>query len=122
MKAYSLDLRDRVIATYKEGKLNKMEISITFKVGYDTVLDWIQRFITTGDYSSKQGVGCGRAMRFNDKDAIMTFIEENPDANGIDIRDNVAPELPMSTFYDTLSRLQITYKKKSLNISNEMKK
>ena len=61
-------------------------------------------------------------MRFNDKDAIMTFIEENPDANGIDIRDNVAPELPMSTFYDTLSRLQITYKKKSLNISNEMKK
>ena len=113
MKAYSLDLRDRVIAAYKEGKLNKTEISITFKVGYDTVLDWIKRYITTGDYSSKQGVGCGRAMRFNDRKAILTFIEENPDANGIEIRDNVASELPMSTFYDTLSRLQITYKKRA---------
>ena len=36
---------------------------------------------------SKQGSGCGRAMRFNDKNAILKFIEENPDANGIDIRD-----------------------------------
>ena len=44
---------------------------------------------------------------------ILKFIEENPDANGIDIRDSVAPELPMSTFYDTLSRLQITYKKRA---------
>lgn len=25
MKAYSLDLRDRVIATYKEGRLNKTD-------------------------------------------------------------------------------------------------
>ena len=113
MKAYSLDLRDRVIATYKEGRLNKTEISILFKVSYDTVLDWIKRYIATGDYSSKQGSGCGRAMRFNDKNAILKFIEENPDANGIDIRDGVAPELPMSTFYDTLSRLQITYKKRA---------
>jgi transposase len=113
MKAYSLDLRDRVIATYKEGRLNKKEISILFKVSYDTVLDWIKRYIATGDYSSKQGSGCGRAMRFNDKNAILKFIEENPDANGIDIRDSVAPELPMSTFYDTLSRLQITYKKRA---------
>ena len=86
MKAYSLDLRDRVIATYKEGRLNKTEISILFKVSYDTVLDWIKRYIATGDYSSKQGSGCGRAMRFNDKNAILKFIEENPDANGIDIR------------------------------------
>ena len=85
MKAYSLDLRDRVIATYKEGRLNKTEISILFKVSYDTVLDWIKRYIATGDYSSKQGSGCGRAMRFNDKNAILKFIEENPDANGIDI-------------------------------------
>ena len=77
MKAYSLDLRDRVIATYKEGRLNKTEISILFKVSYDTVLDWIKRYIATGDYSSKQGSGCGRAMRFNDKNAILKFIEEN---------------------------------------------
>ena len=89
MKAYSLDLRDRVIATYKEGRLNKTEISILFKVSYDTVLDWIKRYIATGDYSSKQGSGCGRAMRFNDKNAILKFIEENPDANGIDIRDDL---------------------------------
>lgn len=57
-------------------------------------------------------MGCGRAPRFTDKDHVLNFIGENPDANGIEIRDSVAPDLPMSTFYDTLKRMKISYKKK----------
>lgn len=120
MKAYSQDLRTKVIETYKEGLLNKKQISTLFKVCYDTACDWIHRYQTTGDYSSKQGVGCGRKIRFDDKDSVLNFIEKNPDANGIEIRDGVAPELPMSTFYDTLDRLGITYKKKKPSTSRGM--
>jgi transposase len=113
MKAYSQDLREKVIETYQEGLLNRKQISKLFKLCYDTACDWIHRYETTGDYKSKQGVGCGRKIRFDNRDSVLDFIEKNPDANGIEIRDAVAPELPMSTFYDTLERLDLTYKKRT---------
>ena len=116
MKAYSQDLRDRVVFTYKQGKHTKASLSRLFFVGYDTVCEWIRRYETSGDYRSRQGVGCGRKERFSDKEALVHFIEKNPDADGIEIRDSVAPYLPMSTFYDTLKRLGITYKKKNPSI------
>lgn len=119
MKAYSQDLRDRVILTFKQGAHSRASLSRMFHVGYDTVCDWINRYAMSGDYSSKQGVGCGRKQRFTDKESILQFIENNPDADGIEIRDAVASELPMSTFYDTLKRLNITYKKKSQNTNKE---
>lgn len=113
MKAYSQDLRDRVIETYDEGILNKTAISKLFKVCYDTVLDWIKRYNKTGDYSSQQGVNCGRKVSYNDKKALLNYIAENPDADGVEIRNALVPSMPMSTFYDTLSRLEITYKKRA---------
>lgn len=113
MKAYSQDLRDRVILTYESGEPNKSKISRIFKVGYDAVSEWIDRYNKTGDYSSKQGVGCGRVPKYNDKKAILNFLEKNPDANAIQIRDELVPEMHINTFYDTLKRLKITYKKRA---------
>ena len=113
MKAYSQDLRDRVILTYESGEHNKRKISTIFKVGYDAVCEWIERHKKTGDYSSKQGVGCGRVPGYTDKQAILDFLEKNPDANGIQIRDALIPQMHLNTFYDTLKRLEITYKKRA---------
>jgi transposase len=111
MKAYSQDLRDRVILTYESGEHNKSKISRIFKVGYDAVCEWIDRYKKTGDYRSKQGVNYGRVAKYNDKQAILDFLEKSPDANGIQIRDELIPEMHINTFYDTLKCLKITYKK-----------
>lgn len=119
MRAYSQDLRDKVINKYKEGTMTMMAISNSFGICYESVRDWVKRYTQNGDYASKQGVGCGKAVRFTDKNKVLEYLKLNPDANGIEIRDAVAPELPMSTFYDTLARFNITYKKKNLNINNE---
>ena len=119
MRAYSQDLRDKVINKYKEGTMTMTAISKLFGICYESVRDWIKRYKEDGDYSSKQGVGCGRAIRFTDKDKILGYLKSYPDASGTGVRDAVAPDLPMSTFYDTLSRLKITYKKKNQNINNE---
>ena len=113
MRAYSQDLRDKVINKYKEGTMTMTAISKLFGICYESVRDWIKRYKEDGDYSSKQGVGCGRAIRFTDKDKILGYLKSCPDASGIAVWDAVAPDLPMSTFYDTLSRLKITYKKRT---------
>ena len=110
MKAYSQDLRDRVI---KANTVDNMKPLVIARIRPNTVYGWLHRFKTTGDYRSKQGVGCGPEFRFTDKESILAYIAQNPDADGIEIRDGVAPHLPMSTFYDTLARMEITYKKRA---------
>jgi transposase len=121
MRAYSQDLRDKVINKYKEGVMKMTDISKLFGICYESVRDWVRRYKQDGDYSSKQGVGCGRSVRYTDKSKILEYLKSNPDVNGIELRDAVAPDLPMSTFYDTLARLEITYKKKNRNINKEAK-
>lgn len=113
MKAYSQDLRDKVIKARIDDNLSVREIVKLFKVCSDTVYDWLSRFKQTGSCISQQGVNCGRVCRFTDKDAVLKFIEANPDADAIAIRDAVASNLPMSTFYDTLHRMGLTFKKRA---------
>ena len=102
MKAYSQDLRDRAIYLYENRNYSKGKISKLLKIGCQTLSDWIKRYKETGDYSSKQHLVKGRKARFTDKKIILDYIKNNPDSDGIQIRDAIAPELPMSTFYDTL--------------------
>jgi len=120
MKAYSQDLRGRLIELHKTGKYNKTELKEIFKLAYQTVRNWIKLYEEKGDYSSRQHEQKGRQARFTDKDKILEYIKNNPDSDGIEIRDAVAPLLPMSTFYNTLDRMKITYKKKSHDIREEM--
>ena len=121
MRAYSQDLRDKVIYSYTKCKKSRSEISKIFGISYHTICEWIKRYRTTGDYSSKQGVGCGAKAKFTDKDQIINYIKNNPDADGVEIRNALMPEIAMSTFYDTMQRMEITYKKKSQNINSAMK-
>ena len=121
MKAYSQDLRDRVISRYKTGKYTIRELSECYSISRQTISIWIGRYKENGDYSSKQHIQTGRQAKFTDKDKVLEFLTNNPDSNAIDIRNKLAPGLPMSTMYDTLHRMNITYKKKSLNIKIGMK-
>ena len=111
MKAYSQDLRDRAIDLYENENYSRSKISKLLKIGYQTICEWVRRYKKTGDYSSKQHLVEGRKAQFTNKEVIIDYTNTNPDSDGIEIRDAVAPELPMSTFYDTLRRLKITYKK-----------
>jgi isftu1 transposase len=113
MKAYSQDLRDRVIDLYERYKYTKSAIARLFKINRHTIANWIERYKETGDYSSKQHCQTGRKIRFNDQEKVLMYLAEHPDAEGIEIRNSVAPNLPMSTFYDALSRMKITYKKRA---------
>ena len=111
--SYSQDFRDAVINAYKKKGYKNSKLSNLFGISLPTAREWIKRYHATGDYSSKQGVGCGRECLFTNRDAVVDYIKIHPDANAIEIRNAVAPELHMNTFYDTLKRMKITYKKRA---------
>lgn len=113
MEAYSQDLRDRVINLYFEQSYSRNEIAAILFISYATVCGWIRRFKATGNCQSRQHLNPGRPCRYTDRKAILRYLESHPDAGAIEIREALCPELPMSTFYDTLHRLKITYKKRA---------
>lgn len=113
MRAYSQDLRDRVISHYKTGEYQIKDLAKIFDITRQTIGIWVKRYKGTGDYSSRQHLSKGREIRFNDRAKVLEYLEINPNADGITIRDNVASDLPMSTFYDALARMKVTYKKRA---------
>lgn len=113
MKAYSHDLRERVIELYNTGLYTQKEIARTLKLARETVGAWIRRYINTGDFSSKQHCQTGRVRRFDDKEKVLQYLSAHPDSTAIEMRDSIAPDLPDSTFYDSLARMNITYKKRA---------
>jgi putative transposase len=47
-KAYSIDLRERVVAAVEQGGLSRRRVAEVFDLGISTVISWVRRFRETG--------------------------------------------------------------------------
>ncbi|MDE4974105.1 IS630 family transposase, partial [Francisella tularensis subsp. holarctica] len=84
---------------------SEFELSKFFNIDKRRVVSWIELYKRTGDYSSRQGVGCGRFASFNDKTLIEQYFIDNPDASTLYIKESLSPDIPRSTIYDCLNIL-----------------
>lgn len=112
MRAYSQDLRDRAIKLYLTGNYNKKSLSELLSIGYRTLRYWLKQYDSTGSCKVEKPKNVGRKRLFDDKDAILKYLEVNPDASGKELRNALAPNVCQNCFYNTLNRLGITYKKR----------
>jgi transposase len=53
-KPYSMDLRERVVASVERGGLSRNEAARRFGVGISTVIHWVRRFRETGSVAPSQ--------------------------------------------------------------------
>jgi len=53
-KPYSMDLRERVVASVERGGLSRNEAARRFGVGISTVIHWVRRFRETGSVAPAQ--------------------------------------------------------------------
>ena len=112
--AYSVDLRERVIAYLREGHTRE-ETSIIFKVGTTTIKNWLSLLSETGSLEKRP---LDRSPSKFETEKLNTYIEENPNA----LLKDVAAKFNGSTtgaFY-ALEREKITLKKRQFSIRNEM--
>ncbi|MDE5014936.1 IS630 family transposase, partial [Francisella tularensis subsp. holarctica] len=66
MPSYSQEFIDIVINKYEEC-MTEFELSKFFNIDNRTVVSWIELYNRSGDYSSRQGIGCGRVASFSGK-------------------------------------------------------
>lgn len=119
-KAYSLDLRKRVIAMVSAGTMLK-DIAILFNVNLKTIYKWRKQFEEIGNFAPKTGYQRGHSHKIVDFDAFKNFVKENSDLTLKEMAEkfgNVSPQ----TIMRGMRRINFTFKKNNLDIKNAMKK
>ena len=112
--AYSVDLRERVIAYLKEGHTQE-ETRIIFKVGTTTIKNWLALLSETGSLEKRP---LDRSPSKFESEKLNAYIEENPNA----LLKDVASKFNGSTSgaFSALEREKITLKKRVYTTKSEM--
>jgi transposase len=118
---YSQDLRNKVIEMYKNNQ-TRLAISQVFRIRYQTICEWISRYNETGSCDVKRDAKLGRCRNFEDKEAVLACIETNPDISGKEIKSKLAPNISRACFYNSLKRMGLSYKKKSLGTNKDARR
>jgi transposase len=114
MKAYSQDLRERVVRACDEGRGTRPHLAELFGVSTAWIRRLLQRRRETGSIAALPHAGgsppkmdegrCGR---------LLVLVAEQPDATLAELRDRLEAPVHLSTVARTLVRLGLTVKKKS---------
>lgn len=122
MNAYSQDLRNKVIEIFKQGNHTRIEISKLMKIGYKTIKCWVAQYNNTGSCEIIKPKRIGRLRAFDDKELVLAYLKKNPDASGKEMQEALAPNISDTAFYNSLARMNISYKKKRSNIKSVVSK
>ena len=108
MKAYSMDLRRRVIADCDQGMSTK---SVAQK--YSVSPAWVRRLkqqrIQRGDIIPRTG---GPRPRLIDRERLAQLVEEQPDATLIELRERLGISCSLGAICMALKQLELTFKKR----------
>jgi transposase len=104
MKAYSQDLRERVIAAVEAGQHTRPAIAATFKVSESTIDKWVKRWRDTGSVAALAFAG-GRQRTLKDcTTMIRTEVKRQPDVTLAELCERVAAQTGVSATRSMMSR------------------
>jgi len=121
-KAYSSDLRERLIAAVTTGA-SRREAAELFDVAISTAVKWLQRLRDTGSSAAKpRGGSTSRLEQHTER--ILAVIDERPDATLKEILAALGKQrirTSRSALWRFLGRHDITRKKKSLRAAEQQR-
>ena len=116
MRAYSNDLRERLVAAVERGEQSLGEIADLFGVSLSCLVRLLQRWRRTGSVQPKPHAGVpARKLDAAAEARLLELVREQPDATLAELRDRLGIPCCLMTIARALQRLKITRKKKSLH-------
>jgi transposase len=121
MKAYSIDLRQKIIETNRTEMITRKGLSDRFKVSESFVGNLLKLFRETGDISPKPHGG-GHKLKLNPAQlvSLIEIVENNNDATLAELSHLLEEKeqvfVPRSTMGDLMQRLNLNRKKKRSTI------
>jgi|JFJP01.1.fsa_nt_gi transposase len=115
-KAYSLDLRERVIAGYQKGETTMKEVADRFAVSRSCVNNLVQRQKQTGSVAAKpHGGGAVAKVNATHYPILEAIIDGQNDITLLEIRQRFAEKteilVSQSTICRALQKIELTRKK-----------
>jgi transposase len=110
MRAYSIDLRKRVLADC-DGGLGTKAVAEKYQVSPAIVRRWKQRRRENGELGPRPW-NAGRKRRV-DRDAVAAAVRAQPDATLRELREALGIDVSLQTIHRILRELKISFKKKS---------
>jgi transposase len=110
MRAYSLDLRKRVIADYDAGTRTQA-IAEKYRVSTKWVRDLRRLREETGQIAPRQGKTGPKPKLAEHAEQLTELVQQNPDATLEELRQALPVAVSITTLWRVLRQLGVTFKK-----------
>lgn len=110
MRAYSRDLRDRVLADYHAGQ-SFAQLGRKYSVSAEWVRQFIRRFEHTGEIDARPPRIRKRPFHKRHEAEIRQSVADNPSHTLESLRDALGLDVSITTLWNALKALKISFKK-----------
>jgi transposase len=114
MRAYSNDLRERIVAAVEQGEHSVRHIARLFSVSLSCVVRLLQRWRRTGSVQPKPHRGAARKLDAAADARLRELVRQQPDATLAELRDRLGAACSLMTIARALRRQRLSRKKKTL--------
>jgi transposase len=119
MRAYSNDLRERIVAAVQRGEHSIRQIAHLFSISLSCVVRLLQHQRRTGSVQPKPHPGAARKLDAAADARLLELVREQPDATLAELRDCLGVRCSLMTIARALQRHRITRKKKTLHAQEQ---
>lgn len=120
-KAYSYDLRQKVIQAIELDGMKKSEASQLFNISRNTINLWFQRKAETGDVQVKPRATASPKKKIADWEKFGAFIKKHEHKTQAEMAQLWEGNLSSRTSSRALQKLGLTRKKRPMGIANGIK-
>jgi transposase len=118
VRAYSLEMRERVLADCEAGN-NTHSVALKYKVSKAWVRRLKQRHRESGEVAARRPIKKTPPKWHAYKDRLMAIVRDQPDVTLRELRERLGVEVSLQTLSVALRRLKYTLKKKSSGPANK---
>lgn len=118
MKAYSIDLRKKIIETYEKECISQRNLAKRFRVSLNVVTRLIKQYRETGELEAKKPPGRERKLNQSHHALVASLVSNQPDITLGELCREVEKQTKIkvspATMCRVMKRLKLTRKKKAL--------
>ena len=120
MRAYPIELRERIVAAVERGDQSIRQIARQFLVNVSCVVRLLQRWRQTGSVQPKPHAGIPpRKLDATAEARLLELLDAQPDATLAELRERLGIPCCLMTIARALQRHRITRKKKTLHAQEQ---
>ena len=113
MAALSMDLRERILASYDRGEGTREQIASRYKVSLGMVKKLIQQRRHSGDIAPRHHLSGRKPLILQShKQAMKEHLQRKPDMTLEELRDATGLSCSLPAIHYALASMELTYKKR----------